>query len=95
MCGRQLLIITSEYAEKMEFCSAVMVQSRIMIVVHVSKCIFKPPAVCKAGIIVFYRSKSLYVFLFFMVQNEDSTDRAEIFTEASHYALTPSKLRAT
>ncbi len=58
---------------------------------------FKPPAARearKAGVIVF-SSKNLFVFLLlllcFAVQNEDSTDRAEIFTEASHHALTPSK----
>ncbi len=54
---------------------------------------FKPPAAREAGFIVF-SSKNLFFFLLllcFTVQNEDSTDRAEISTEASHHALTPSK----
>ncbi len=49
----------------------------------------------KAGDIEFMQKVCLFLLLLLLlllltVQNEDSADRAEIFTEASHHALTQS-----
>ncbi len=62
--------------------------------------VFKSLATRESVFIVF-SSKSLYVCIYctyvfillcFAIQNEGSTDRAEIFTKASHHAITPSNI---